>query len=69
MMEKNAKSYIAELTRLRYKYRRLVMEGKLNLPHHEAALLIGPDCAYHLYSVSPSEKPKEPAQKTRKDDE
>ena len=69
MMEKNAKSYIAELTRLRYKYRRLAMEGKLKLPPRQAALLIGPDCAYHLYSVFPSEKPKEPANGTRKEDE
>jgi hypothetical protein len=60
---------MAELARLRYKYRRLVMEGKLKLPHHEAALLIGPDCAYHLYSALPSEKPKESAKGTRKDDE
>ena len=68
-MEKRAESNIAELTRLKYKYRRLVMEGKLKLPPRQAALLIGPDCAYHLYSVLPSEKPKESAKGTRKDDE
>ena len=45
------------------------MEGKLKLPPRQAALLIGPDCAYHLYSVLPSEKPKESAKGTRKDDE
>ncbi len=68
-MEKTTRSNIAELTRLRYKYRRLIMEGKLKLPHHEAALLIGPDCAYHLYSVLPSEKAEESAKETTKDDE
>ncbi len=40
----------AEITRLKYKYRKLIMEGKLKLPHQVAAKLIGPDCAYHLYS-------------------
>ena len=69
MMEKNIRSNIAKVTRLRCKYRRLVMEGKLKLPHREAALLIGPDCAYHLYSVLPSDRPKESAKEKRKDDE
>jgi hypothetical protein len=69
MMENNTRSNMAELTRLKYKYRRLVMQGKLNLPPDQAALLIGPDCAYHLYSVLPSERPKKPAKEIRKDDE
>jgi len=60
MMEKSTRSDIAELIRLKYKYRRLVMKGKLNLPPREAALLIGPDCAYHLYSTLPLDKPKKP---------
>ena len=39
----------AELIRLRYKYRRLIMEGSIRLPIEGAARLMGPDCAYHLY--------------------
>ena len=42
----------AELIRKKYKYRRLVLTGKIVLPHEEAALLLGPDCAYHLYSLT-----------------
>lgn len=39
----------AELLRKRYRYRRLIMTGRLSLPHPTARRLIGPDCAYHLY--------------------
>ncbi|HNW29273.1 MAG TPA: hypothetical protein PKN50_12415 [Spirochaetota bacterium] len=39
----------AEIARLKYKYRRLILEGKTSLPPEEAAKLVGPDCAYHLY--------------------
>jgi hypothetical protein len=39
----------AEIARLLYKYRRLILEGKISLPSAEAAKLIGPDRAYHLY--------------------
>jgi hypothetical protein len=39
----------AELIRLRYKYRRLIMEGAIRLPIEGASRLMGPDCAYHLY--------------------
>ena len=46
------KSNEAENIRLRYKYRKLILNGKLKLPHKEAAKLLGPDCAYHLYSVT-----------------
>jgi len=45
------KSKKSEITRLKYKYRRLIMTGKIKLPHKKAARLIGPDCAYHLYST------------------
>lgn len=45
----------AELIRKRYKYRRLIMSGKMVLPHDDAVRLLGPDCAYHLYSVEGSE--------------
>jgi hypothetical protein len=39
----------AEIIRIRYKYRKLIMEGKIELPYDEAVRLIGPDSAYHLY--------------------
>jgi hypothetical protein len=45
------KSEKADLIRLKYKYRRLIMTGKMKLPPGKAARLIGPDCAYHLYST------------------
>jgi hypothetical protein len=68
-MEKSTRTNIAERTRLKYKYRRLIMKGELRLPPREAALLIGPDCAYHLYSVLPPDKQRDGAKKKRKDDE
>ncbi|MBN1897826.1 MAG: hypothetical protein JW827_03530 [Spirochaetes bacterium] len=40
----------AEVIKRRYKYRKLIMAGKIKLPIKNAARLIGPDCAYHLYS-------------------
>ncbi len=39
----------AEIMRLKYKYRKLILEGKIRLRHDDAAKLVGPDCAYHLY--------------------
>ena len=48
----------AELIRKRYKYRRLIMSGKLVLPHKDAVRLLGPDCAYHLYSVAGADDDK-----------
>ena len=57
----------AELIRKRYQYRRLILRGKVSLPYRMAARLIGPDCAYHLYSTletseSSAETPKKPEQ-------
>ena len=40
----------SELIRLKYKYRELIMKKKIKLSHKKASKLIGPDCAYHLYS-------------------
>ncbi len=40
----------AEIVRKKHLYRRLIMAGKIRLPPGSAARLIGPDCAYHLYS-------------------
>lgn len=39
----------AELIRIRYKYRRMVIRGEIKVPHEAAVKLVGPDCAYHLY--------------------
>jgi hypothetical protein len=39
----------AEISRLKYKYRRLILEGKISIAPEDAVKLIGPDCAYHLY--------------------
>jgi hypothetical protein len=41
----------SEDLRVRYKYRELIMKKKIRLPVAVAARLIGPDCAYHLYST------------------
>jgi hypothetical protein len=50
----------AEIARLMYKYRRLILEGKITLPHEDAAKLIGPDSAYRLYfSISARRAKKE----------
>ena len=47
----------AEEIRVRYQYRRLILSGQTGLPQKTAAKLIGPDCAYHLYSkTSPTNK-------------
>ncbi len=39
----------AEIMRLKYKYRKLILEGKIRLSHDDAVKLVGPDSAYHLY--------------------
>jgi hypothetical protein len=41
----------SEEIRLRYLYRRLIVEGKAKISFEAARMLVGPDCAYHLYSV------------------
>jgi len=42
---------VAEEVRLRYLYRRLVLNGGSRLTLESARGLVGPDCAYHLYGV------------------
>ncbi|MEJ2696708.1 MAG: hypothetical protein P8013_08660 [Candidatus Sulfobium sp.] len=42
----------AEEIRIRYLYRDLVLRNKIRLPIEGAVKIVGPDCAYHLYSVS-----------------
>jgi hypothetical protein len=39
----------ADQLRRMYSYKRMILRGKLKLPHQSARKLIGPDCAYHLY--------------------
>ena len=41
----------AEEIRLRYRYRDLIIRGKIRISFEGARKLVGPDCAYHLYSV------------------
>lgn len=40
----------AEAIRIRYLYRSLILRRKINVPFEAALKIIGPDCAYHLYS-------------------
>jgi hypothetical protein len=37
--------------RRRYLYRTLVIRGRVRISAESARGLIGPDCAYHLYSL------------------
>lgn len=41
----------AEIIEKLYKYRKLIREGKIKIPLDTAKKIIGPDSAYHLYSV------------------
>jgi hypothetical protein len=42
----------AEVIRKKYRYRQLILTGRLKLPHDRAAQLLGPDCLYRLYSLA-----------------
>ena len=46
----------AEIIEKLYKYRKLIREGKIKLPVDTAKKIIGPDSAYHLYSVGKYKK-------------
>jgi hypothetical protein len=39
----------AAALRRMYSYKRMILRGRIRLPHRSARRLIGPDCAYHLY--------------------
>lgn len=41
----------AEELRIKYKYRRLIVQGDISLPYSDAVKLIGPDSAYRLYGT------------------
>ncbi len=45
----------AEQIRLQYRYRNLILKGKLKVPLSTAKKLIGPDTAYHLYKDQKTE--------------
>jgi hypothetical protein len=47
-----------EEIRLRYLYRNLILNGKIRLSLESARRLVGPDCAYRLYSVVDLKKKK-----------
>lgn len=47
-----------EEIRLRYQYRKLILSGKIRLSLESARRLVGPDCAYRLYSVVGAKKKK-----------
>jgi len=48
----------AEEIRIRYLYRHLILRGKVKVSFESARRLVGPDCAYHLYSVMDLKKRK-----------
>jgi hypothetical protein len=39
----------ADSIRLKYLYRRMILNGEISVSHSAARRLVGPDCAYHLY--------------------
>jgi hypothetical protein len=47
-----------EEIRIRYLYRHLILRGKAKVSFESARRLVGPDCAYHLYSVLDLKKRK-----------
>jgi hypothetical protein len=49
-----------EEIRIRYLYRHLILQGKVRVSLESARRLVGPDCAYHLYSVIDLKKRKTP---------
>jgi hypothetical protein len=49
----------SEEIRIRYLYRNMVLRRKLQLPLKTAVKIVGPDCAYHLYSQTDFERAKE----------
>ena len=40
----------ADFLKKKYFYRKSILNGTINIPLKAAYPLIGPDCAYHLYS-------------------
>jgi len=51
----------AEQIRIRYLYRRMILNGEIKVHRHTARKLIGPDCAYHLYGRLTEPKDQHPS--------
>jgi len=49
---------MAEEIRIRYLYRHLILRGEVKVSFESARRLVGPDCAYHLYSTMDLKKRK-----------
>ena len=49
---------MAEEIRIHYLYRQLILRGEAKVSFESARRLVGPDCAYHLYSVTDLKKRK-----------
>ncbi len=58
--EKLTREEAAEELRKKDRYRQLILSGRIVLPYRSAAMLLGPDCLYHLYSaLDPGKPPKD----------
>lgn len=59
-----------EARRILALYRRLVLLGRARVPLAEGRLIVGPDCAFHLYfrtaAVRPSPRPGRASRKPRR---
>ena len=49
MSDKKVRSAQAEEIERRYRYRTMILRGKVKLSRKAAVRMVGPDCAYHLY--------------------
>ncbi len=55
------KSAKAREMQIRYKIRKMILSGKIDIPVEDAIKLVGPDTAYRLYSnVKGSKQKKQP---------
>lgn len=55
-MAKEKEGEPGDEARLKYKYRKLVMQQGVKMPARLAMKLVGPDCAFHLYRQHMPEK-------------
>jgi hypothetical protein len=46
----------AEEIRIKYLYRNMILKRKIELPLEASVKIVGPDCAYHLYSITDFKK-------------
>ena len=53
--------------RLKYRYRKLILDGKIKLPFKDAVKLVGRDTAYHLYFSHTADKPETENKKVEND--